>query len=239
MGIDFTCLDAICMAQEFCMSKKSCLQLGRQQLHVNPKYCDYIFKKYSVPNMRQHPWCGYCEELFKDLGYDVTDSMDNSDYENASIIHNLNKPIPPSINKYDFIFDGGTTEHVFNTLQVCKNVINMLNISGIYCSVTCNNNFSGHGAYQFSPEFFLSIFNEKYGMKIHRIFLAVRDTESKVWIDVNDFNLKNGGRNCAKFDTQNEVYIITIAEKISDQGLDLFEDPPNQYSYENITWKTS
>ena len=48
----------------------------------------------------------------------------------------------------------------------------LLEIDGIFCSVTCNNNFSGHGMYQFSPEFFLSTLTPKYGMEIKELFIA-------------------------------------------------------------------
>ena len=66
---------------------------------------------------------------------------------NYSIKNKVNK-------KFDFILDGGTIEHIFNCPQVLDNIIYLLEIEGILCSITCNNNFSGHGFYQFSPDFF-------------------------------------------------------------------------------------
>jgi hypothetical protein len=91
--------------------------------------------------------------------------------------------------------------------------------------------------YQFSPEFFLSSLNEKYGMKIEGIYLGKVHTPFEQWIDVNDYK---GGRNNTKFNTTDEVYILTIARKISDTRENLMENCPNQYSYEKIDWqKTS
>jgi len=97
--------------------------------------------------------------------------------------------------------------------QLFENIINLLDIDGIFCSVTVNNNFSGHGFYQYSPEFFLSIFTHKYGMEIINLYIAKPNSEFNTWIDVNNFNKDCGGRNCASFNTTEPVYIITIAKK--------------------------
>ena len=48
---------------------------------------------------------------------------------------------------------------------------------------------------------------------------------------------KNASRITEKFETNDEVYIIVIAEKISNLRKSLIKYPPNQYSYESIDWK--
>ena len=184
--------------------------------------------------INNYNYCDFCEKFFKDLGFKNIDSIDNSDYENASIIYNLNNNIPNTFKKYDYILDFGTTEHVFNIPCVCENIINLLNIGGIFVSVTPNNNLSGHGFYQFSPEFYLSTFTLKYGMKIIELYIGKVGTGFNEWIDVKSFN---NGRNNSNFNTLEPVYIIAIIKKISDNRCSLIKDPPNQYSYENIDWK--
>ena len=145
----------------------------------------------------------------------------------------MNVPIKSS-KKYQYIFDGGTIEHIFNIPQVIQNIINLLEIGGLFVSVTCNNNFSGHGIYQLSPEFFLSSLNKKYGMKIEALFIGKVNTELETWIDVNDYK---DGRNCSKFDGNDPVYILTIARKIENPCESLIFNSPNQYSYESGDWK--
>lgn len=55
------------------------------------------------------------EEFFQSLGFSSIDSMDCSEYEGASIICNLNSDIPEELyNRFDVIYDGGSTEHMFN-----------------------------------------------------------------------------------------------------------------------------
>ena len=236
MGIDYTGLEAILVAFKYAQKKKNALTLGRQGIHIPRDTVDYFLRKYDLGHLAGRYEWGYCEPLLKDMGFENVDSVDVSSYEDASIIHNMNPPIPRNFKEYDFIYDGGTFEHIFNTPQVCENIINMLSIGGIFCSVTCNNNLSGHGIYQFSPEFFLSAFSKRYGMEIQQLYLAQVNSEIHEWIDVNDFNHKNGGRNCSKFESLREVYIITIIKKLTNDRDNLITNSPNQYSYENIEW---
>lgn len=174
--------------------------------------------------------------FFSKLGFKKIDSIDASSYEGATIIQDLNSQISIR-NQYYYIYDGGTSEHVFNAPQVMQNVIDMLSINGVYCSVTCNNNFSGHGFYQYSPEFFLSVFRPKYGMELISLHLARVNTLSNNWIDVKSYGEDNTGRNTKKFEDTSMVYIVAISRKISDDRLSLIVNPPQQNSYENIDWK--
>ncbi|MEL7114711.1 MAG: methyltransferase [Pseudomonadota bacterium] len=74
---------------------------------------------------------GYYETLMRKLGFGEIESMDFSDYEGASILQDLNKPIPDHLEQqFDFIFDGGTIEHVFNVPQALENVFRMLKPGG-------------------------------------------------------------------------------------------------------------
>lgn len=237
MGIDITGLDAILFSQQFCETKKNMLMIGRQGIHLYGKHIlDNISRKYNI-NCPDYVFTTWSEPLFNFLGHSRVDSLDYSAFEGANIIHNMNKPITnetllnnePILNKYNYILDCGTTEHIFNCPQVCENIINLLDIGGIYLSVIPNNNLSGHGIYQFSPEFFMTAYSEKYGMKVMDLYIAEVNAEKDRWIQCNSYN---GWRNMAKFNNTNEVYIIAIVKKISNTRESLIDNPPNQYSYE-------
>ena len=235
MGIDFTGCESIFKSLKYVKNKKNVLTLGRQGIHLHPSQFNYFLKKNNLPHLiNKYNNDKFCEGFLKDLGFDNIDSLDNSIYEGASIIHNLNIPIRDNFKKYDYIIDCGTIEHIFNTPQVCENIINLLNIDGIFLSVTPNNNFSGHGIYQFSPEFYLSAFSKKYGMEVQELYLAKVGTGIDEWINVNSFG---DGRNTTNFNTLDYVYIIAIIKKLCDNRENLITNPPNQYSYENIDWK--
>lgn len=237
MGIDYTGCDAIFRSFAYVKNRRNLLTLGRQGIHIAPHTMNHFLQKNNFSHLTNKYEWGFCEQLFIDLGFGNVDSLDASNYENANIIHNMNHPIPNNFNKYDYILDAGTMEHIFNTPQVCENIINMLNIDGIFVSITPNNNLSGHGIYQFSPEFYLSAFSNKYGMEVKALYLARVGTEFTDWIDVNNYNIDDTGRNTKKFSTNEHVYIIAIMQKISNDRESLIVNSPNQYSYENIDWK--
>jgi hypothetical protein len=237
MGIDYAVCEAIFQSLKYVTNKKNALTLGRQGIHIPPTTVDYFLDKYKYPDLKNKYHWGFCEQLFTDIGFENVDSLDNSSYEGASIIHNMNNPIPCDFKKYDYILDAGTIEHIFNTPQVCENIINLLNIDGIFVSITPNNNLSGHGIYQFSPEFYLSAFSKKYGMEVQELYIGKVNSGINEWINVNNFNERENGRNTSKFDTLDHVYTIAIIKKISNDRENLITNSPNQYSYENIDWK--
>ena len=234
MGIDRTSLNAILMSCRHIKNKQNLLTIGRQQIHTSQENNIDIGDKFNT-NLSEIIYGNYCETFFSSVGFINIDSIDNSNYEGSKYIHNLNYPILEDFkNKYDYIYDGGTTEHLFNIPQVFKNIIDMLNIDGLFVSVTCNNNFSGHGMYQFSPELYLSCFNQKYGMEIIDMYIAEVGTTNNEWKNVNSFN---GYRNIDKFNSTLETYIIIIARKISNERESLIKNSPNQYSYDEHDWK--
>ena len=57
----------------------------------------------------------WCEPmLLKYFGARKVESIDNSTYEGATYIHDMNKVIPDKFHcSYDTVIDAGTLEHVF------------------------------------------------------------------------------------------------------------------------------
>jgi len=172
----------------------------------------------------------FCDNFFKSLGFKQVDSTDFSNEQNPTFTHNMNTKIEIQ-NKYDYIFDGGTIEHIFNIPQLFDNIVSLLNIDGVFCSITANNNFSGHGFYQFSPNLFKQCFTSRYGMELKEMYLCFADNYKINIQSVMDFNTYNK-RQEFRFDTNSPVYIITVAKKISHTGISFIKNPPTQYSYE-------
>ena len=173
MGIDIVCLESIMKSLEHIKVENRIflLTLGRKEIDISEYIFNIILHKYKTNILDYHT--AYCQQFFSRLGFQRVDSIDDSSCENDVIIHNMNKKIPERYhNMYSYIYDGGTTDHIFNNPQKYDNIINLLYIGGIVCSIRPNNNFSGHGIYQFSPELFLSMFTPKYGMEIIGIYLG-------------------------------------------------------------------
>ena len=95
---------------------KDTLTIGRQGIYVNEEQLKYLLEDDSLTGIR----CGetYCENiLISNYGSTKVDSIDYSDYEKCTIIHDMNNPVETNIQKYDTIFDGGSLEHIFNINQ--------------------------------------------------------------------------------------------------------------------------
>jgi SAM-dependent methyltransferase len=155
------------------------LSLGRQALHFptdeTKMIATHVLRQYDSSadfNIFRNSG-GYAERLFEYLGCRSIQSMDFSSYEGANIEHDLNTPIPTSLtNAFDFIFDGGTIEHVFDVPMAYRNVRQMLRDGGLFIGVNPANNFLGHGLYQFSPELLWRVFSRANGFSIESVQLV-------------------------------------------------------------------
>jgi SAM-dependent methyltransferase len=123
------------------------------------------------------------EPLISILGADPIESLDISAYQGATIVHDLNTPLPAEYrNTYDCVIDGGTLEHVFNTPVALTSIMQILKPGGLYLCITTGNNFFCHGFYQFGAEVFYRSFCERNGFEM----LACETQSDKRFIKVDD-----------------------------------------------------
>ena len=155
------------------MSGQSVCTLGRQNLFLSQSELSRTLAEFerpalSLPNRAIY----YAEDVLRPLGFSV-DSVDASNYESATIIHDLNNPIPDGlVERFDIVWDGGTLEHVFNFPTALVNAMRMVKIGGHLALRTPANNQCGHGFYQFSPELFYRIFTSQNGFEIVRLYIS-------------------------------------------------------------------
>ena len=137
--------------------------------------------------------------------------MDNSDFEGAKIIQDLNKEIPKNLeNRFDTLIDFGTTEHIFNVNQVIQNYVKMIKPQGVIVHVLPANNFLGHGFYQFSPELFYSLYKPENGFEKTKVYLVEHKRNGK-WYRVSA--PRNGERALFKSKSPTSVVCITTKSK--------------------------
>ncbi|WP_316015315.1 hypothetical protein [Roseobacter sp. HKCCA0434] len=176
MGIDYQVAQALIAARPRIAGRARGLMLGRQRLGVKqggPQDrhlrrtlravgCDHGMEVLRQPD-------GYSERFFEGLGCGSMQVMDYSDFEGAQITHDLNHPVPQALHgRFDFIFDGGTIEHVFNVPQALDNVFHMLAEGGLFISVNGLTGWAGHGFYQFGPELVWRYWQDARGCTVHR-----------------------------------------------------------------------
>ncbi|MDW3119279.1 MAG: methyltransferase domain-containing protein [Roseovarius pacificus] len=136
MGVDYVTFDSLVDLSTRFKPEGRTLMLGRQGFKIkrrDAKRYEASLKKNGVEARRfdflQED--GYAETLMRKLGFGEMETMDFSDYEGASILHDLNKRPPKELeNQFDFIFDGGTVEHVFNVPVALEGLYRMLKPGG-------------------------------------------------------------------------------------------------------------
>ncbi len=158
MGIDCVLFERLVELSTRFQPKGRTLMLGRQSFGIQTQYrkeYERALKVHGIDGKRFDflQQDGYSEALMSKLGFGEMETLDFSDYEGATIIHDLNKLPPKKLEKkFDLIFDGGTIEHVFNVPNALEAVLRMLKPGGRFVSANGLNGWYGHGMYQFNPE---------------------------------------------------------------------------------------
>ena len=164
MGVGYQGLQFALLAKRRRVDFRRTMTFGRQNHYLSAELLRSMFSRFGTPlsaaNEKDVLANDYAEGLFRVLGADVVDSMDASNYEGATVIHDLNEPIQPSlVRSYSCVVDFGVLEHIFNVPVALKNATDLLKEGGYFLSQTTANNFLGHGFYQFSPELFFNYFS--------------------------------------------------------------------------------
>jgi hypothetical protein len=210
--------------------------IGRQNLHVPLPQVRQILDGYKIPNTLDDKAVlaspEFAEPVFKLLGANIVDSIDASDYEKATIIADMNEPVPKAIyNSYDIVFDGGSLEHVFNVEQALRNVMSLPKIGGSVIIHTMANNCLGHGLYQFSPELFYRVFSPENGYRVERVVLHPNFGFAH-WYDVPDpTEVHSRIELASNFDA-----IMMFVHAIRQEVLPIFKKNPQQSDYA-ATWE--
>jgi len=180
MGLNSTSVKFILSGMDMGMKLDSVCTLGRMSMFVTPAKLAALLSQHNrCPKdfWDVYPWRSavpVSDTLFRMLGSSRIDSMDNSSYEGATIVHDLNKPVPDSLtDQYDLLLDGGTLEHVFHFPTAFENALRMVKPGGHVMLEKPANGLCGHGFYQFSPELFFRAFSPQYGFELVRLYLCV------------------------------------------------------------------
>lgn len=114
----------------------------------------------------------YSERFFEKLGFSSVDSMDYSEFEGASIVHDLTKPCPADLKeRFDVIYDGGTCEHIFDLPKAYDNIHKMLKPGGVLIGHSPCNNWINHAFYQFTPEMIYGHWENAMGYEVLELTL--------------------------------------------------------------------
>lgn len=230
--------NAICFlfaAREAGVDFSRTLTLGRQRLHLSTGDLRRSCARMGEPITRAEADAlfahadGYADALLARLGARDIDAIDASPYEGASIVHDLNLPIPDALKgRFTTVIDGGTLEHVFDLPRALRSCMEMLAPGGHFLGMSPANNQMGHGFYQFSPELFYRVFSIENGFTVERMFVyeGATTTPSYRWYAVRDPQL--AGRRVTLVG-RSEASLLVQARKLHE--VPAFVHPPQQSDY--------
>ena len=130
--------------------------LGRQTIGASADEIKAEFQRFKVAPLGALTATPDDNELFQMMGFVGVESLDYSDFENATHIVDLNHDGLPAqlIGQFDVVLDGGTLEHVFHLPNALKNALSLLKEGGRAIFISPSTNYVDHGFYMFSPTLF-------------------------------------------------------------------------------------
>ena len=233
MGLTATDIDLLLEVRRRNLPISRIATIGRQSLALHPRQVArlrrIIPKSSALANYR---WYDTADPILRDLmGTAEVVSIDISDYQEASIVHDMNVPLadrcPDLAEQFDLVIDGGTLEHVFNFPVAVANLMFLVRRGGHVLSANPANNLCGHGFYQFTPELMHRIYSIANGFRVEHVILTQSrhmsvemDPSPKSFVVVDPASLGH------RILVQNRwpVMIRTLAERVGDTpqgGLDV------------------
>jgi hypothetical protein len=95
---------------------------------------------------------GVCEALFGHLGVKMEILDIAQERERATIVHDLNDPIPRELHgRFGTVIDSGTLEHIFDVRSAFRNVADLAQPGGRVIHLNPVNQHVNHGFWQISP----------------------------------------------------------------------------------------
>jgi hypothetical protein len=235
MGLDTASVMFLCGARSAGVDFTRMAMIGRQSFFPEPAALGRVFNALGIDEdadqfVLKH---AYGERFFSLLGAQEITSLDCSSYEDASVIHDMNLPIPGELRqRFSVVYDGGTIEHVFNITQAFKNCMEMVEVGGHFVQTNVANNWTGHGFWQFSPELLFRMFTPANGFEIEAVLMH-EVVPGGAWYAVADPDeIKS------RVELRNNVptYILTVARRAS--RAEIFATPPIQSDYVGLWQRT-
>ena len=228
MGLDINAVRFLIDARQRGADFGEVLTLGRQDLNVYPAKMIKVLEAHGFPvaAFKSGDKALYAEPCFLSLGAKKVSSMDFSDFEGATFVHDLNKPVGAELKeRFDLVYDGGTLEHVFNFPVALQNCMEMVKPGGHLFIHTGANGYCGHGFYQFSPELFYRALAPENGFEVSRMVLH-RVGPYGGWYEVAD---PNAVRARVELVSLAPVQLLVQAKRV--RVTPLFATAPQQSDY--------
>jgi SAM-dependent methyltransferase len=173
----------------------------------------------------------FVDDLFRAMGARQVETLDVSPFEGATIVHDLNQPLPePLKGRFDAVVDGGTLEHVFNVPMAIKNAMDALAVGGRFYGSLPANNYCGHGFYQFSAEFFYRVFSPENGFTLEKLLVGRAWAHGR-WLDGPTFVVADPDAMRGRVNIGGEGGLLFLVQARKDAERPVFAGWPQQSDY--------
>ena len=101
-------------------------------------------------------------DFFSAIGVEEVHAVDITPLEGADIVWDLNYPLTDKTNfsRFDFVLNGGTLEHIFDTKTANDNIALITKPGGIIIHMVPCAGYVDHGFISFSPTYFIDYYKE-------------------------------------------------------------------------------
>ncbi len=211
MGIGNDSARFLIAAKEAGVEFSDTITLGRQWLFADAaRLGPYSPDQAEGTSRGRSPWA---DAFLRNLGAVNLRCLDQSPFEGATLLYDLGSPLPPELHDTcDFLFDGGTLEHIYDFPVAVRNCMALLRRGGHMCLWTPANNECGHGFYQFSPELFFRLFSRRNGFQLRSLMLVEQRAFGSRWYAVRD-PAAMGERVCCV--NTHPLFLLVLAKKIA------------------------
>jgi hypothetical protein len=237
MAIDREGTEFLLFAHQVGVDFASTLMIGRQSWKPEQDEVRRVATPFghdlteSVVAARDAVTDGFAEPLFDSLGASSVDSLDVAEFEGATVLHDMNEPIPERLaGQYSCVLDGGALEHIFNFPTAIENCMRLVAPGGHLLMITPANNQVGHGFYQFSPELVFRVLNRANGFTVEHLLMNETGLRPR-WLRVAD-PAEVGRR--ATVSTVGEASLYVVARRTGEAGI---KERPQQSDYA-VMWAT-
>jgi SAM-dependent methyltransferase len=239
MGIDLHNLALLARAQDLGASFTRTVGIGRQAVFVDARELEQHRRLRGLARLDEPARTAgaprYFEPLMRQwLAAKEVDSIDASAYENATLLHDMNLPLPEAgiaRASYDAVLDFGCLEHVFDFPTAWRNCADLCKVGGHVLHSLPANNLAGHGFYQFSPELFFNLYREPNGFLLRGLWFALK-ADPRHWWQVAD---PRAVKRRVTLRNAHEVYMLVLAQKLAETGP---LPAPQQSDYAESEWLT-
>jgi SAM-dependent methyltransferase len=236
MALDFNSIKFLLWTKNLGVSFERTLTLGHQGFYCPPSKFKRAIKDFGIsctPDeinrcFSHAPMTSlYADKFFRFLGAKEITSVDRSNFEDATLLHDLNERFPENLRgQFDLVMDGGTLEHIFNYPVALRNCLELLRVGGHFVTITPASGQMGHGFYQFSPELFFRVFSAENGFAIRKNILFDASKTDSVFFEIKDPSVT---RQRSELSTARPMQMAVLAQKVVE--VQVFAKQPQQSDY--------